>query len=60
MPPFTWWRGEPRELLETTSPPESKSAAEASGNDLLTVLCQDRKMTTANRFSADIVNHMIR
>ncbi|CKT91354.1 cytochrome P450 [Mycobacterium tuberculosis] len=60
VPPFTWWRGlRARELLENYFTARVKERREASGNDLLTVLCQTED-DDGNRFSdADIVNHMI-
>ncbi|WP_070903371.1 cytochrome P450 [Mycobacterium tuberculosis] len=60
VPPFTWWRGlRARELLENYFTARVKERREASGNDLLTVLCQTED-DDGNRFSdADIVNHML-
>jgi cytochrome P450 len=60
VPPFKWWRGEQaRAFLEEYFEERVKERRNATGTDMLTVLCHTSD-EDGNSFSdADIVNHMI-
>ncbi|EKF25222.1 cytochrome P450 family protein [Mycolicibacterium hassiacum DSM 44199] len=60
VPPFKWWRGlKARKVLEDYFEKRVQERRNATGTDMLTVLCHTED-EDGNRFSdVDIVNHMI-
>jgi cytochrome P450 len=60
LPPFKWWRGlRARKMLEDYFIERVKERRNATGTDMLTVLCHTED-EDGNRFTdEDIVNHMI-
>jgi cytochrome P450 len=60
VPPFKWWRGlQARKLLEDYFAERVRERRNATGSDMLTVLCHTED-EDGNRFTDDdIVNHMI-
>ncbi len=60
VPPFKWWRGlQARKVLEDYFAGRVKARRNATGTDMLTVLCHTSD-DDGNSFSdTDIVNHMI-
>jgi cytochrome P450 len=60
VPPFKWWRGlQARKVLEDYFAERVKERRNATGNDLLTVLCHTEDDDGNSFTDLDIVNHMI-
>lgn len=60
VPPFKWWRGlRARQLLENYFNERVKERRNATGNDMLTVLCHTEDDDGNSFTDSDIVNHMI-
>ena len=60
VPPFKWWRGlQARKVLEDYFVERVKERRDATGTDMLTVLCHTADEDGNTFTDTDIVNHMI-
>ena len=60
VPPFKWWRGlQARKVLEDYFSARVKERRNATGTDMLTVLCHTEDEDGNSFTDEDIVNHMI-